>query len=50
MQVVITGMILLGAAGYAGWRVFQTFRSQGDACCGCEMKKNCQKFGCSAEK
>ena len=50
MQIVITGIVLLGAAGYAGWRLYKTFRSQGDPCYGCEMKKNCQKFGRSAEK
>ena len=45
MQTFLTTIILLGALGYASWRIFETFRSDGDPCKGCELRKNCQKNG-----
>ena len=47
MQIVLSIIVVLGAVGYASWRVYQVFRKNGDPCCGCEMKKNCKKFGSS---
>ena len=45
MQVFLTAIIVLGALGYASWRIYDAFRADGDPCKGCEMKKNCKKFG-----
>ena len=45
MQIIITVIILLTALGYASWRIYDAFRSDGDPCKGCELKKNCKKFG-----
>ena len=45
MQYFLTAIILLAALIYAFWRVYDAFRGNGDPCKGCELKKNCKKFG-----
>ncbi len=45
MQMIVVILVIAGALGYAAWRIFRTLRSHDDPCCGCEMKKNCHKFG-----
>ena len=45
MQIILTAIIILGALGYAFWRLFTVFRDNGDPCKGCELKKSCKKFG-----
>ncbi len=50
LQIIMTVIILFAAAGYAAWRVYQALRKDGDPCSGCELKKNCKKFGNIREK
>ena len=45
MQLILTAIILFLALGYAFWRIYDAFRADGDPCKGCELKKNCKKFG-----
>ena len=45
MQFLLTAIIVLGALGYAFWRIYDAVRDGGDPCKGCELKKNCKKFG-----
>ena len=45
MQAFITFLIVFGAVIYASWRVYGGFRNDEEPCKGCEMKKNCKKFG-----
>ena len=45
MQTIITAIIILGALVYAAWRVYDAIRDGGNPCRGCELKKNCKKFG-----
>jgi hypothetical protein len=45
MQMIVVILVIAGALGYAAWRAYRTLRSNTGPCCGCEMKKNCQKFG-----
>ena len=45
MQIVITFIVLLGAIGYAFWRIYEAFRNDEGPCKDCELKKNCKKFG-----
>ena len=35
-QMVATSIVIAGAMGYAGWRVYRSFRSDAEPCCGCE--------------
>jgi len=49
-QQIWTIIIIVAAAGYALWRLFQAFRGKGDPCQCCDLKKNCQKFCQSKEK
>jgi hypothetical protein len=50
MQFVLTAIILIGAIGYALWRVYDALNGNGDPCKTCEIKKNCKKFGQSKKK
>ena len=50
MQISITVLVLFGALSYASWRLYKALRSDADPCSGCELKKNCQKFGQSKKK
>ena len=34
MGVVIMALVI--SAGYVGWRVYRSFRSDAEPCCGCE--------------
>ncbi len=45
MQIIITAIILFCAVSYASWRIYDAIRDGGDPCKGCELKKNCKKFG-----
>jgi hypothetical protein len=45
MQAVITSIVIICALIYAFWRIYEAFRDGGDPCKGCELKKNCKKFG-----
>ena len=45
LQFFITFLVLFGASGYASWRVYEAFRNGEAPCKGCELKKNCKKFG-----
>jgi hypothetical protein len=45
MQYVVTILIVLLAIGYAGWRICQLLHRNDNTCIGCELKKNCKKFG-----
>ena len=49
-QFVAVVLILLVAVIYASWRIYRALRSDSDPCSGCELKKNCQKFGQSKKK
>jgi hypothetical protein len=51
MDVELLGVILIvgGAVAYAAVRIFRSFQGADDPCSGCEMKKNCKKFGRSKE-
>ena len=40
---MITGVIIVGAVGYAAWRYYDNFREGGDPCKNCELKEKCQK-------
>ena len=42
-QIYITVVVIVGAVGYALWRIYDNIRDGGDPCRDCEMKKNCQK-------
>ena len=35
-QMVVVIIALVISAGYVGWRVYQSFRSDAEPCCGCE--------------
>ena len=50
MQITITVIVLLGALSYAAWRIYGVLKDNANPCSGCELKKNCQKFGQSKEK
>ena len=43
-QMYITAAVLLAAIVYSGWAIARAIRRK-DPCDGCEMKKNCKKFG-----
>jgi hypothetical protein len=45
LQILLTALVLVAALGFAGRYVWRTFRGQNDPCNGCELKKNCKKFG-----
>ena len=45
MQFFVTGLVVLLAASYAIWRIYQVVKCRKTGCEGCELKKNCQKFG-----
>jgi hypothetical protein len=49
IQLCLVVLILAGAIGYAGWRIYQALQPSGDPCRGCELKKNCKKFGQSKD-
>jgi hypothetical protein len=50
MQFWATVIIVFLAMGYASWRIYEALKPDGDPCKGCQLKKNCQKFGHSKEK
>lgn len=43
MQIILSIIIVLGAVGYAAWRLYNNLRDGGDPCKDCELRKNCQK-------
>ena len=45
MQVAVVILAVLGAAGYAAWRVYRMTTGRETPCDCCELKKNCKKFG-----
>ena len=49
-QLCITVIVMVGAVGYASWRIYDTLYNGKDPCRDCEMKKNCKKFCQSKEK
>ena len=49
-QLYITVVVIVGAVGYALWRIYNSLHNDKDPCCGCEMKKKCKKFCQSKEK
>jgi len=50
METSVVTAIVAGASAYALWRIFRVLRPGGSPCEGCEMKKNCKKFGGLKEK
>ena len=50
MQIIVTVIVLFCALSYAAWRIFRALKGDADPCSGCELKKNCQKFGQSKKK
>ena len=50
MQAFVTSIIVLAALSYATWRVYRLLKGDSDPCQGCELKKNCKKFGRYKEK
>jgi len=50
MQIIITAIVIFCALAYAAWRIYRALRSDADPCSGCELKKNCEKFGQSKKK
>jgi len=50
VEWVAVGAVVLMAMAWASWRVYRLLNGQNDPCEGCELKKNCQKFGGSKEK
>ena len=50
MQDIITFIVVAAAVLYTSWRIYTTLRGESDPCDGCELKKNCRKFGQSKEK
>jgi len=49
MQWLLTILAVSGAAAYAFRRIRKTMKQGDSPCLGCQMKKNCQKFGQSKE-
>ena len=45
MQIYLVFVIIVLATIYAGWRIYEAVKPGGDPCKGCELKKNCKKFG-----
>ena len=45
MQIMITIIVIIGALCHAFLRIYKAFCDGGDPCKGCELKKNCKKFG-----
>ena len=45
IQWAVVAILLIVASVYAIRRVVQLINGDKDPCSGCEMKKNCQKFG-----
>lgn len=50
-QLLVVCLVLMGALGYAGWRVYTAIRSKNDPCYGCdgcqlkELKKRGSQTG-----
>lgn len=42
-QTWAVAAILVGAIGYATWRVYQALTDEPEACKGCVLAKNCKK-------
>jgi hypothetical protein len=38
-------IVLAGAVGYAGYRIYRTLTNKNDACEGCALKDSCRKHG-----
>ena len=45
MQTLLVILVLVVAVGYASLRIFRMIKGTTDPCDGCELKKNCKKFG-----
>ena len=45
MQTILVTIVLIVAVGYASLRIFRIVKGTADPCDGCELKKNCKKFG-----
>jgi len=45
IQLFVTFLVLLVAVNYAAWRIYMVLKCRKTGCDGCELKKNCQKFG-----
>ena len=43
MQEVLTGLLLTGAVGYAGWRIYRVLTDTSEACKGCALAEKCTK-------
>lgn len=43
MQMIIVGIVILGAVAYALWRVYGTMKTGGWHCSGCRMANVCKK-------
>jgi len=50
MQTIATFIVLAGAILYVVWRLSRLFCGKEDPCEGCDLKKNCRKFGQYKEK
>lgn len=50
MQTTLVFIILIATVAYASMRIISVLKGNTDPCKGCELKKNCQKFGQSKEK
>lgn len=45
MQTILVILVLSLAVCYASLRIFRVVKGTADPCEGCELKKNCKKFG-----
>ena len=45
MQTILVILVLFLAVGYVFLRIFRIVKGTADPCEGCELKKNCKKFG-----
>ena len=45
MQILIVFTVIFLAVIYAGWRIYGALKPDEEPCKGCELKKNCKKFG-----
>ena len=45
MQTILVILVLFIAVGYVSQRIFRIVKGTADPCEGCELKKNCKKFG-----
>ena len=45
MQTILVILFFFLAVGYVFLRIFRIVKGTADPCEGCELKKNCKKFG-----